>query len=83
METNMTYEECKKIISNAVADYCNSGGSLLNIALNVANKEYIYTFDHKLPEDVKQKLIDKAHQAMQKGHDLPKGIRLVKVIFKS
>lgn len=83
MEKNMTYDEYKKIISDAIADYCNGGGSLLNIALNIANKEYIYTFDSMLPEDGKQKLIDKAHQAMQKGHDLPKGIRLVKVVFKN
>lgn len=82
METRMQYIEYKKIIGDAINEYCNNGGSLLNIALNVTNKEYIYEFDGFVPEDTKHTLIDKAHQAMQKGESLPKGIRLVKVIFK-
>lgn len=82
MRANMTHSEYKKIISDALIDYCNSGGSLLHIALNVANKEYIYEFDESLPEDMKKILIDKAYQAMRRGYDLPKGIHLVKVIFK-
>lgn len=77
----MTYKEYKKIISDAIINYCNDGGSLLNIALNNTKKEYIYEFDNLLPEDAKKRLIDKAHQAMQKDSDLPQGIRLVKVIF--
>lgn len=79
----MTYPEYKKIISEAVTEYCNKGGSILNIALNNPIKEYIYEFDERLPEDTKKNLIDKAHQAMQQGEDLPPGIRLVKVIFKN
>ncbi|MDF2951595.1 MAG: hypothetical protein K0S18_1178 [Anaerocolumna sp.] len=81
MEANMTHKEYKQIISDAIIEYCNNGGSLLNIALNQARKEYIYEFDYLLPEDDKQSLIDKAHQAMQKNKDLPKGIRLIKVKF--
>ncbi|MDF2474239.1 MAG: hypothetical protein K0R21_2021 [Anaerocolumna sp.] len=77
----MTYKEYKQIISDAIIEYCNNGGSLLNIALNNTRKEYIYDFDYFLPEDQKQILIDKAHQAMQKDKDLPEGIRLKKVIF--
>ncbi len=78
----MSYEEYKKIINDAVAEYCNNGGSLLNIALNNPVKEYIYEYDELLSEDAKEKLIDKAHQAMQKGEDLPSGIRLVKVVIR-
>jgi len=78
----MIYNEYKKIISDALTDYCNNGGSLLNIALNRLNKEYIFEFDDFLSEDTKQNLIDKAHQAMQRGNDLPPRIRLIKVIFK-
>lgn len=78
----MTYNEYKKIISDAVSEYCNNGGSLLNIALNNPTKEYIYEFDELLPEDTKKHLIDKAHQAIRQEQDLPTGIRLVKVIFK-
>jgi hypothetical protein len=78
----MTYAECKKIIDDAVTEYCNNGGSLLNIALNHTVKEYIYEFDTLLSEDTKEKLIDKAHRAMQREEDLPPGIKLVKMVFK-
>ncbi len=83
MERNMSYGEYKKIISDALSEYCNDGGSLLNIALNHIKKEYVYEFDGNFPEDTKSNLIDKAHQAMQKGRELPEGIRLTKVIFRS
>lgn len=83
MGRSMSYAEYKKIISDAVREYCNNGGSLLNIALNNIRKEYIYDFDFIYPEDTKKNLIDKAHQAMQKGKDLPEGIRLTKVIFRN
>jgi protein associated with RNAse G/E len=63
----MTYNEYRTIINDAVKDYCNSGGSLLNIALNKSLKEYIYEFDEKLSEDAKDNLIDKAHQAMRQA----------------
>lgn len=78
----MTYEEYKIIISDAITEYCNKGGSLVDIALNNPLREYIYEFDEILSEDAKEKLIDKAHQAMQKEEDLPPGVRLVKVIVK-
>ncbi len=78
----MTYNEYKEIINDAISDYCNQGGSLLNIALNSPIKEYIYEFDEMFPEDTKKNLIDKAHQAMQKQIDFPPGIRLIKVIFR-
>lgn len=77
----MSYSEYKKIISDAVSDYCKSGGSLLGIALNHIKKEFVYEFDDNFPEDMKSTLIDKAHQAMQLGKELPEGIRLSKVIF--
>ncbi len=83
MDCNMSYAEYKKIISEALREYCNSGGSLLNIALNNIKKEYVYEFEKVYPEDMKKYLIDKAHQAMQKGRELPEGIRLTKVIFKN
>lgn len=78
----MNYKEYKKIINDAITEYCNNGGSLLNIALNNPVKEYIYDYDEQLSEDAKVNLVDKAHQAMQKGEDLPSGIRLVKVVIK-
>ncbi len=78
----MTYDEYKQIISEALSEYCVNGGSILNIALNTANKEYIYEFDSGLPEDTKKKLIDRAHQAMGRCEDLPEGIRLLRVDFK-
>ncbi|BCJ95675.1 hypothetical protein acsn021_32440 [Anaerocolumna cellulosilytica] len=78
----MTFDEYKLIITEAVKEYCDKGGSLLNIALEEINKEYLYEFDEPLPEDLKKHLIDKAHQAMKKERDLPPGIRLSKVIFK-
>ncbi|MGB8453344.1 MAG: hypothetical protein WCD89_13570 [Anaerocolumna sp.] len=78
----MSYSEYKKIISDALREYCNNGGSLLNIAHNKIKKEYIYEFDAAYPEDMKKNLIDKAHQAMQKGKELPDGIQLTKVIFR-
>lgn len=83
MVYKMSYNEYKKIISDALSEYCNGGGSLLNIALNHIKKEYVYEFDCDYPEDMKSNLIDKAHQAMQKGWELPEGIRLAKVIFKN
>ena len=79
----MTYYEYRKVITEALNDYCKTGGSLLNIALNDIMKEYIYEFDEPLPEDTKKNLVDKAHQAMHFGTDLPRGIQLVKVIFKN
>ncbi len=79
----MTYFEYKKVITEALNDYCKTGGSLLNIALNDIMKEYIYEFDEPFPEDIKKNLVDKAHQAMHHGKDLPRGIYLVKVIFKN
>lgn len=79
----MTYYEYKKVITDALNEYCNRGGSLLNIALNDILKEYIYEFDEQLPEDTKKNLIDKAHQAMHQGKELPRGIHLVKVILKN
>ncbi|MFV0344186.1 MAG: hypothetical protein ACK5JH_15085 [Anaerocolumna sp.] len=79
----MTYYEYKKIMTEALNEYCKAGGSLLNIALDNIMKEYIYEFDEHLPEDTKKNLIDKAHQAMDLGYDLPRGIYLVKVIFKN
>lgn len=78
----MSYIEYKKIISDALREYCNNGGSLLNIAHNKIKKEYVYEFNSVYPEDTKKNLIDKAHQAMQKGKELPEGIRLAKVIFR-
>ncbi len=83
MGRSMSYAEYKKIISDALREYCNNGGSLLNIALNNIKKEYIYDFDAAFPEDTKKNLIDKAHQAMQRGKELPEGIRLTKVIFRN
>lgn len=79
----MTYTEYKKIISDALTEYCSKGGSLLNIALDNIKKEYIYEFDHLYPEDTKKNLIDKAYQAMRIGKDLPSGIRLAKVNFRN
>lgn len=79
----MTYHEYKNVITQALNEYCKTGGSLLNIALNNIMKEYVYEFEEPLPEDMKKILIDKAHQAMHYGKDLPRGIHLVKVIFKN
>lgn len=79
----MTYHEYKKVITEGLNEYCKTGGSLLNIALNDIMKEYVYEFEDSFPEDMKKALIDKAHQAMYQGKDLPSGIYLVKVIFKS
>lgn len=78
----MTYDEYKMIIRHALDDYCNKGGSLLKIALNIYDKEYIFEFDDNYSEDYKKRLTDKAYKAMEKGKDLPNGIRLSKVIFK-
>ena len=78
----MKYNDYRKIITEAINEYCTNGGSLLNIALNDVNKEYIYEFSEEFPEDIKKNLIDKAHQAMRKNIDLPEGIKLIKVIFK-
>jgi hypothetical protein len=41
----MSYAEYKKIISDAVIEYCKNGGSLLSIALNYIKKEFVYEFD--------------------------------------
>lgn len=78
----MKYHEYKKVIKEGLDEYCRAGGSLLYVALNEIMKEYIYEFDEPLPEDEKKDLIDKAHQAIRKGKDLPKGIYLKKVIFR-
>lgn len=78
----MTYGEYRDIISSALSKHCTEGGSILNVALNNTNKEYIYEFDKGLPEDTKKILTDRAHQAMSRGEDLPKGIRLVRVDFR-
>ncbi len=83
MGHGMSHAEYEKIISDAVREHCNNGGSLLNIALNNIKKEYVYEFDYTYPEDMKKNLIDKAHQAMQNGKELPEGIRLTKVIFRN
>ena len=47
----MTYDEYKMIISHCVEDYCNKGGSLLKIALNIYDKEYIFEYDEDYTED--------------------------------
>ncbi|WP_313133173.1 hypothetical protein [Anaerocolumna sp.] len=78
----MTHDEYKMIISHCVEDYCNKGGSLLKIALNIYEKEYIFEYDEDYPEDYKKILMEKAYKAMEKGKDLPKGIRLSEVIFE-
>ena len=78
----MTYEEYRKIICDALSKHCKEGGSIVNVALNNTCKEYIYEFDKGLPEDTKKMLIDKAHQAMNRGESLPEGIRLMEVNFK-
>jgi len=78
----MTHDEYKLIISHCVEDYCNKGGSLLKIALNIYEKEYIFEYDEDYPEDYKKILMEKAYKAMEKGKDLPRGIRLSEVIFK-
>lgn len=78
----MTYDEYKMIISHSVEDYCNKGGSLLKIALNIYDKEYIFEYDDDYTEDYKKNLLDKAYKSMEKGKDLPRGIRLSKVNFK-
>ena len=70
------------IISHSLEDYCNKGGSLLKIALNIYDKEYIFEFEDDYSEDLKKSLTDKAYKAMEKGKDLPKGIRLSKVILQ-
>lgn len=78
----MTYDEYKIIISHALDDYCNKGGSLLKVALNIYDNEYIFEFDDDYTDENKKSLIDKAYKAMEKGKDLPSGIRLSKVIFR-
>jgi len=78
----MTYNEYKDIICQALLEYCRDGGSLLYLALHNMNKEYIFEFDQPMAEDEKQSLINKAHQAIASGKDLPPGIRLIKVKLK-
>ncbi|MDF2870281.1 MAG: hypothetical protein K0R05_1856 [Anaerocolumna sp.] len=77
----MIYQEYEKIVKEALHDYLQRGGSLVEAALKDIPKEYIYEFDDKYPEDTQKQLIDKAHQAMRRRQDLPNGIRLVKVVF--
>jgi len=77
----MTYDECKKIIRRSLDDYCSKGGSLLKIALNFYEKEYIFEFEEEYTEDDRKYLMDMAYKAMERGKDLPNGIRLSKVIF--
>jgi hypothetical protein len=77
----MKYQDYEKIVKEALHDYLQRGGSLVEAALKNIPKEYIYEFDDKYPEDTKKQLIDKAHQAMRNRQDLPNGIRLVKVVF--
>lgn len=78
----MTYDEYKVIINHSLEDYCSKGGSLLKIALDIFDKEYIFEFEDNYPEDLRKSLTDKAYKAMEKGKDLPNGIRLSKVIFR-
>ncbi|SHO51385.1 hypothetical protein [Anaerocolumna xylanovorans] len=78
----MKYQEYENILKEALLEYLQSGGSLVDAALKDIPKEYIYEFDKKYPEDTKKQLIDKAHRAMRMKKDLPEGIRLVKVILK-
>lgn len=78
----MTHKEYSEIIDKALSDYCSRGGSLLDIALNLASKEYVYEYDKVLPEDIKSNLSDKAYQAMNKNEDLPEGIRLIQANFR-
>ncbi len=78
----MKYQEYESILKEALLEYLQDGGSLVEAALKDMPKEYIYEFDEKYPEDIKKQLIDKAHRAMRVKKDLPDGIRLVKVVIK-
>ncbi|MGN6715432.1 hypothetical protein SAMN02745136_01066 [Anaerocolumna jejuensis DSM 15929] len=78
----MKYQEYESILKEALLEYLQNGGSLVEAALKDMPKEYIYEFDEKYPEDIKKQLIDKAHRAMRVKKDLPDGIRLVKVVIK-
>lgn len=78
----MKYHEYERILKDALYEYLQDGGSLVEAALKDIPKEYIYEFDKKYPEDTKKQMIDKAYQAMRMKQDLPQGIRLAKVILK-
>ena len=54
----MKYQDYEKIVKEALHDYLQRGGSLVEAALKNIPKEYIYEFDDKYPEDSNKHLID-------------------------
>lgn len=78
----MIYNKYKKLITDALIEYFENGGSLVYLALHDLNKEYIFEFDEPLPENEKGILIDKATKAIEEGKDLPENIELVKIIIE-
>lgn len=77
----MTYIECKKIINNSLADFCNSGGSLFK--LNNLIKEYVFRFDiEPMADDHKKILSDKAIRCILSGSDLPPNVQLEHIIYR-
>ncbi len=77
----MTCNKYKDFIADALIEYCENGGSLVYLALHDLNKEYIFEFDEPLAEEEKKILKAKAKKAIEEGKDLPKNIRLVKIII--
>jgi hypothetical protein len=77
----MTYIECKKIINNSLADFCNNGGSLFK--LNNLIKEYVFKYDiEPIAEDHKKILSDKAIRCILNGLDLPPNVRLEHINYR-
>lgn len=76
----MEYNEYKAILDKALADYVNAGGSVYYIGS--AMKEYFFEYEKGLSADAKDRLEDKAVQAMLSKKPLPKGIRLTDCVIK-
>lgn len=76
----MEYNEYKDVINAAMLDYMDRGGSLYRIPLVVT--EYIFEYEKEnISYEEKKKLEDKAIMCIKKREKLPKGIKLIKVIY--
>ncbi len=76
----MEYAEYKSILDAALTDYINNGGSVFYMADAV--KEYIFDYDNEtMPYGTRNRLEDKAVEAIVEKKKLPDGVRLVKCIW--
>lgn len=76
----MEYADYKEILDRAMVDYVNQGGSVFHIDGII--REYTFTYsDENLSADAKERLDNKAVQAIVNKQKLPSGVKLEQCIW--